>query len=121
MVNEALLKQYLNDIRGNIRSYVKADTKVKIIAYPYTDGSVIVVRFSPGNSVDPEVRSLSHSLHEALNRTGVVSTSNVNATVAKKTLLIGKSSFVMIIPDLLFDSGAAMSDVHMIINAIRKK
>lgn len=123
MIDRNRIEEYLNSLEQYFRPFLKSNTRVKTNVFPYAEGTLFVMRFSNGNGVvfESEIRTSSNTLYEAIQRTGVLSINNRNQSVQKKTLLLGNSSLVFIIPDNMFNVASVESDVNLIVKSIRKK
>lgn len=123
MIERNRIEEYINSIKYFFLPFLKLNTKVKTNVFPYNEGTLFVMRFCSGNGTvfESDIRSSSETLYEAIQRTGVLSINNRNQSVQKKTLLLGNSSLVFIIPDNMFNVASAESDVKLIVKSIRKK
>lgn len=123
MIERNRIEEYLHTFEQYFRPFLKSNTRVKTNVFPYTEGTLFVMRFSSSTEVDleSEIRASSDTLYDAIQRTGVLSINNRNQSVQKKTLLLGNSSLVFIIPDNMFNVASVESDVNLIVKSIRKK
>lgn len=94
-----IINKYIANFRIFLSPYMKNDVTMKVVAYPYDDGAILVIELAVGKSNSTEIKSNSMTLVGAMAKTNLfeeperaVSISGTKIVVSNSKIVIIKSS-----------------------------
>ena len=120
-MNKDTINSYLINLRRFITPFLKADVSLKLIAYPFEDGAVIVGDFSINGNNNTESRSESQSFTEAITKTNLFDEPELMQPIDNTKIVIGTNKFVVIKgSNAGWSDKDAETDVKKIVDALPK-
>lgn len=117
-MNKDSTNSYLINLRRFITPFLKADVSLKLIAYPFERGAVIVGDFGINGNNNTESRSESQNLNEAIAKTNLFDQPELLQPIDNTKIIIGQDKFVVIKGQFAgWTEKDAESDVKKIVNS----
>lgn len=117
-MNKDSINSYLINLRRFITPFLKADVSLKLIAYPFERGAVIVGDFGINGNNNTELRSESQNLNEAIAKTNLFDQPELLQPIDNTKIIIGQDKFVVIKGQLAgWTEKNAESDVKKIVDS----
>lgn len=118
-----IINKYSANFRIFLSPFMKNDVTMKLVAYPYDDGAIMVIELAVGKSNSTEIKSNSVTLVGAMDKTNLFEEPERPVSI-KGTKIVVSNSKVVIIKSSeseLWDAKAAYKDVKNIMNFITEK
>ena len=115
------INRYITNFRRYIAPYTKKDVSVKAIAYPYTNGALIVFEMGFNSSSNTDYKSESESMQEAMKKTNLFDNPEQASEISSK--VIWSRNLVVVIKcneGSYWSEKAAKNDVDNLMKSIEE-
>lgn len=118
-----IINKYIANFRIFFSPYMKNDVTMKVVAYPYNDGAILVIELAKGKSSDTNFKSNSVTLVGAMDKTGLFEEPDNPVSIKGSRIIVSNTKIVIIKSSEheLWSVKAAFEDVSKIMNFITDK
>lgn len=91
-----IINKYIANFRIFLSPYMKNDVTMKVVAYPYDDGAILVIELAVGKSNSTEIKSNSMTLVGAMAKTNLFEEPERSVSISGTKIVVSNSKIVII-------------------------
>lgn len=91
-----IINKYIANFRIFLSPYMKNDVTMKVVAYPYDEGAIVVVELAVGKSSSTEIKSNSVTLVGAMSKSGLFEEPERPVYIRGTKIVVSNSKIVII-------------------------
>lgn len=91
-----IINKYIANFRIFLSPYMKNDVTMKVVAYPYDDGAILVIELAVGKSNSTEIKSNSMTLVGAMAKTNLFEEPERPVSISGSKIVVSNSKIVII-------------------------
>lgn len=91
-----IINKYTANFRIFLSPYMKNDVTMKVVAYPYDDGAILVIELAEGKSNSTEIKANSVTLVGAMAKTNLFEEPEKPVSISGSKIIVSNSRIVII-------------------------
>lgn len=91
-----VINKYIANFRIFLSPYMKNDVTMKVVAYPYSDGAILVIELAVGKSNSTEIKANSVTLVGAMAKTNLFEEPEKPISISGSKIVVSNSKIVII-------------------------
>lgn len=96
IMEKDIINKYIANFRIFLSPYMKNDVTMKVVAYPYNDGAILVIELAVGKSNSTEIKANSMTLVGAMAKTNLFEEPERPVSISGSKIVVSNSKIVII-------------------------